>query len=196
MLRFYYPQVGHENGTDTDPQATTTNSGPAYQQALGALSRCGNAHLARHFILKMMILPRQARDKQRGNSKKRCVFFARRFMASLQLANMQPSTAFFEVVGANDCANERTKERKNAPFHSGCPKPVLASDRGSSENSKTKAVCSQQRQRMASGWLARRRLNSRSTLSTTPAVVLARTKALTFFAIIYHCYSSVGVAFK
>lgn len=81
-------------------------------------------------------------------------------------------------------------------YRCSCPKPVLASDRGSSENSKTKAVCSQQRQRMASGWLARRRLNSRSTLSTTPAVVLARTKALTFFAIIYHCYSSVGVAFK
>ena len=71
---------------------------------------------SRHFILKMMILPRQARDKQRGNSKKRWAFFARRFMASLQLANMQPSTAFFEVVGANACANERTNERKNASF--------------------------------------------------------------------------------
>ena len=52
--------VGHETGTNTDPQAATTNSGPGYQQSLSTLST---------------------------------------FMASLDLAEMRPSTAFFSVAG-------------------------------------------------------------------------------------------------
>jgi hypothetical protein len=51
-----------------------------------------------------------------GKLKKEMRFSPRRFMASLQLADMQPSTAFFEVVGANACANERTNERTYFSF--------------------------------------------------------------------------------
>jgi hypothetical protein len=35
---------------------------------------CENAYLLRHFMLKTIILPRQARDKHRENSENRCVF--------------------------------------------------------------------------------------------------------------------------
>ena len=42
-----------------------------------ALHRQENAYLLRHFILKTTILPRQARDKHRESSEKRCVFLQR-----------------------------------------------------------------------------------------------------------------------
>jgi hypothetical protein len=50
------------------------------------LSKVQKTHLLRHFVLKMIILPRQARNKDRGNSKKRCVF---RRVEPQRLANGQ-----------------------------------------------------------------------------------------------------------
>ena len=73
---------------------------------------------SRHFILKMMILPRQARDKQRGNSKKRWAFFSHADSwprSNWLICNPRlPSLKW--LVQTTVRTNERTNERKNASF--------------------------------------------------------------------------------
>jgi hypothetical protein len=52
-------------------------SGDAFPNCGGATGRPSKkTHLLRHLYIKMIILPRQARDKHRENSKKRCVLGA------------------------------------------------------------------------------------------------------------------------
>jgi hypothetical protein len=57
--------------TTTDPYQANCNWKPNdLNETFGAK----NAYLLSHFIPKLIILPRQARDKQRESSKHRCVF--------------------------------------------------------------------------------------------------------------------------
>ena len=53
------------------PVATATATASGVAVAFGGAT---NAHLLRHFILKMIILPRQARDKHRESTENRRVF--------------------------------------------------------------------------------------------------------------------------
>jgi hypothetical protein len=72
----------------------------------GAEARCEKRLLLRRFVLKVIILPRPARDKHRENSKKRCIFRRRRGPGILRRPGRQADAVVEEsaVVPASPAA--------------------------------------------------------------------------------------------
>jgi hypothetical protein len=85
-----------------------------------------NASFLRHFILKMILLPRQARDKHRENSKKRCVLgSALHHPAAAQEQRTELNEgssvkeALFESIGERERERERGAKPAGRPLAAG-----------------------------------------------------------------------------
>ena len=94
-----------------------------------SVSGARNAYLLRHFILKMISLPRQARDKHRENSRKRCDFrrgrvqhhdAAEHFHACANAAGVQD----FHRDHRRSCRSAHRQDSRGSQGHQHCKDPA------------------------------------------------------------------------